>query len=470
MDVAYTLAENIVNTKYDNLTNKVVEVTKRFTLDSLGVLVAGSGAPGVKEVADEVKEWGGKEESSVLVYGGRVPAPNAALVNSVMLHSRDFDDTHDVALVHTFASVLPTALASAEKQGHVNGKDFISAIVVGVDLVCRLGLSLKLYRGWHYTAICGGFGATAAASKILGLNKEQTLNALGIVYSMIAGNVQCIRDNAFTKRMQPAFAAKAGLMSALFAKRGIIGAKNIMEGQYGFFNLYDRGPNELQSREIGGELRPREVGEYGLHELKDRLGKYFHIIDLSIKPYPCCRMTHPAIDATVELISNNDIKPEDVKRVTIYASRSSFESVGQPIAIEEGLMQTKAQFSIPYVVAVAISKRDVFISDFEEDKIRNSGVLDLARRVEVVVNPKFKGFTQKVEIETVDGRVLSKVANSIKGEPGKALSDRECIEKFRTCFRYSTTTISEKNIDKVIQLVNGLEAVEDVSDIATFLA
>ncbi|MFX1555570.1 MAG: MmgE/PrpD family protein, partial [Promethearchaeota archaeon] len=276
MDSVEKMVGHITGTQFSDLPEAVVDDAKRFILDSVGVAIAGSSAPGSKEVVDLTKDWGGKREATVLIYGGKVPSPLAAMVNSIMMHALDFDDTLDESALHAHVSVLPAAVAVAESVGKVSGKDLITAVTLGVDLVCRLGLATRRPLSWIRSATCGFFGAAAAAGKVMALDWEQMSNALGVAYSQISGNAQCLIDGGLVKRMQPAFAARAGVLSAFLAQSGITGARDFLEGQYGFFNLY-------------------EGGDYDPEKLLDGLGTRFEGTKLSIKPYPSCRMTHAAI-------------------------------------------------------------------------------------------------------------------------------------------------------------------------------
>jgi 2-methylcitrate dehydratase PrpD len=464
-DIAFELANYIVKTRFENIPSEVIQVAKAFFLDSLGVAVAGSTAPGSKEVVSLVENWGGCRESTIWMSGKRVPAPNAALANGVLIHSRDFDDTHDDAVIHAFASVLPSALATAEQKGNIDGTQLITAIVIAVDLTCRLGLSLKFYKGWHYSAICGGFGAAAAASKILGFNEQLTSDALGIVYSQIAGNVQCVRDGALTKRMQPGFAAKAGVLSAYLANLGITGTQNTFQGPYGFFRLYDGDDSSNLS-----EQRYREHGQYGQHEVLNGLGIRYEVINLGMKPYPSCRASHPAIEGVIELCKKNKISAEQIRQVKIIASARTLDRVGRPFKIDKGPMQVKAQFSIPYTVAVAIIKGDVFIDDFEEENIINEYVIEMARKVSVVVDHKFsESLPIRIEIETINGRYSTDVHKMI-GSPENPLSEEQRLEKFRKCFLFSAKPFSDARIQEIIQAVNNLESTKDVREITALLS
>ncbi len=453
-DLAYDLAGNAVRVKYDDLPKDVVEITKKFILDTLATTIAGSSAPGCKSVVDLVKDWGGKEEATIMIYGGKVISENAALVNSMMAHARDFDDTHDVAVLHANASVLPATLAMAERKGGVTGRDLIAAVATGVDVMCRLGLGVIGQLSWHFSSTLGYFAATIATGKILGLDEDKLLHAMGIAYSQCAGNVQCIVDGSLTKRMQPAFAARASVLSSILAQHGITAARNIFEGQYGFFPLY-------------------HGGKYDRERITKNLGTEFEGKNLSIKLYPCCRYNHASIDATLNMVRENDIQPDDVVEAVAHVTQATYDLVGKPFEIRES-PQVDAQFNLAYTISVAIVGRSVFIDDFFEEKIRgDTRVLQLAKKVRVVVDQESiaRGLTPcVVDIRTEDGKVYSERVEIMRGDPRKPVSIEEVAQKFRKCAAFSAKPVSTENIEEIIRTVSNLEAVSDVSELVRIVA
>jgi len=332
MEASVSIVENAIDIEYSNLSEETIDTTKRFILDTIGVIISGSSATGVKELVEQIMDWGGKKESTILLYGEKVPAPHAALVNSLMAHARELDDIHDAAHVHSNITILPAALSMAESKGHVSGKEFITAMVLGTDLVCRMGLATQETTGWHWSTTCGYLGSALAAGKILNLNQRELHNALGIAYSMTGGVLQNLIDGALMKRIQPGFAAKGGVVSSCLAKKGISGSKGIFEGQYGYFNLYER-------------------GAYDREELIKDLGKRFEGTNSSIKRYPCCRCNHASIDAMLSIQRREEIEPGDVKEIEIVVPEHVFGIVGKPFELRAN-PQIDAQFSLQYTVAL----------------------------------------------------------------------------------------------------------------------
>ena len=453
MDAISQFAGYVAETKFPDLPREVVENTKKFIIDTIGVGIAGLKAPGCQETLVTVQKWGGPPESTVLLSNYQCPAPWAAFLNSVFMHALDFDDTLDISALHANVSTLPAALALAETKEGTTGRDLICAVAIGQDVTCRIGSSLKRPLAWIKTATCGGFGATAAAGKILKLDKERIWDAFGIAYSQTSGNMQCLLDGALVKRMQPAFAAKAAVISSLLAQNGITGTRNVLEGDYGFFKLY-------------------EGNEYDREILLDGLGKDYKGMDLSVKPYPCCRMTHASIDAALQLRKDSQFKISAIEKIRVSPSKMSFEMVGSPFQIRKN-PQVDAQFSIPYTVAVALTKGDVFLEDFEEKNVFNNELKTLAGKV--VVSPDLS-LDQRdimhchIEAFMKGGKIIRAEISAIKGNPLNPMSIDDCMEKFRKCVSYGPRKISKEKIFNILNILSNLEDIKDIKQLTGLLA
>jgi 2-methylcitrate dehydratase PrpD len=455
MDVIFDLAKNIIDTRYEDLPQKTVDIAKQFIIDTIGVGISGSSVSGNAEIIDLLKEWGGKKESTILVYGIRVPAPEAAFANSIFIHSNDYDEGHGQSGTHNMVTVFPATLAIAEKM-HSSGKALITAITLGVDLTCRLALASNLFSGWHYTATVGVFGATAAAGKMLGLDEAQMLNALGIAYSQAAGNRQGRQDGALTKRLQPPFSSKAGVLSAMLAQRGVTGAQNVIEGEWGFFRLYH------------DPIREYEPSKWA-EALKSGLGTHFEMANSGAKPYPCVGCAHAPIDGAIELAIQHDIKPENVKEVIIYTNKRVLETAGGRFVIRANPL-VDAQFSIPYTIAIALTRRTVTLGDFQEKIIRDPEIGRLADRVTVVVDPEFKDSRSimgpiKIRIKMNDGKEYERRVEVAKGHPENPMSETDFLRKFEDCVKHSVKPISGRNIEKLLPMLEELEKVDDIATI-----
>jgi 2-methylcitrate dehydratase PrpD len=456
MDKILDILKNFNKIQYKDIPAKAIVTAKREILDTLGVALGGSSRPGVVELVDLTKEWGGKQESTVIGYGTRVPAPNAAQVNAVMAHALDYDDAHDGAVVHPGVITVPTAFAMVERIGGMDGENFITSIILGDDFICRLGLAVAsrinpMKVGWHQTALFGFLCASATAGRIIGLNGDQMVNALGIAYHRCSGNGQCVIDGAMTKRLGPGFAVQGGIVAALLAEKGITGAKNCLEGENGLFNQFHR-------------------GNYDPEILTSELGKKFEGENISFKPYPCCRGTHTSIDATLELLNEYNITPKDINRITVFAGEGNYKLLCSPLEIKRNPRSiVDLQFNIPWTVAVALAKKSVTITDFTDDAINNNDVREVLQKINVELDHKLSRSNQAepavIEINLLNGNNLVKSCDCALGSPEKPITLSYCVNKFKDCSSYSVNPISGNAIEKVINMVEHIEELKDVTEI-----
>jgi len=453
MDATFRYAKFIDETNYEVLPKEVVEITKTFILDTFACVIAGSTAPGCREIVEEVRDWGGREDSTILIHGEKVPVHHATLLNSVMAHALDLDDCHDMNANHVYNAVLGAGLALAEMKNGLSGKDFITAVALGVDISCRIANACEHFYGWHPAAVYSVFGAAATASKILQLNEEETINTFGIAYSQTGGTFQSNIDGALVKRMQPGLNARGAVMGSFMAKRGISGPQDVLEGRCGFFNLYQR-------------------GTYNPRELTDDLGKRFEGVNDSIKPYPCCRCNHAAVDAALEIAKNNDMSPENIDHIDVYVTAHCHRVTGRPFELE-GDPQVYAQFCIPYTVTASLLRKDLFISDFDEKAIRDPNIKKVATRVKVIPDEDvplstptiIKMGPSTVNVTMKDGNVLSKRVEFPRGDPRNPMTFDDVIQKLRKCLPYSLHPLNERKIEKGIEMIGELEEIDDVRKI-----
>jgi 2-methylcitrate dehydratase PrpD len=403
-----------------------------------------------------VTAWGGKEESSIIGLRQKFPAPNAAHVNATMVHALDYDDVHETAVMHSGVICIPTAMAMAEQTGNVSGRELITAVAVGSDMMCRLGLATTPGRspievGWHQTTLFGFMGAAGVAGKIMGLNEEEMVNAMGIAYHQSGGNGQCVKDGALAKRLGPGFSVKGGITGALLAGKGVTGAHNCLDGEWGLYKLYWR-------------------GDYDPRVLTADLGRRFEGTNVSIKPYPCCRGIHPAIDAALALVREYDITAENVESVALFMSDVHLSLLSAPLETKaHPRSAVDAQFSIPWAVAVAIARRRATLEDFSDDGVKSGDILAVASKMSVNVDTALRRADKieptRVEITTKDRRTVSKVVEYPLGSPERPMSFEDCSRKFKDCAQ----VLKSEQLDRVIELVGRLEEVENVAELVRLL-
>lgn len=455
-DIAFDLAEYAASLQLRNLPNSAITATKRDIFDTLATTIAGTSAPGVGELLDLFAEWGGHGQATVLVHGRKVLAHDAAWVNATMAHATDFDDTHDVAMLHAGVTVIPAALAAAELAGGVGGEAFLLGVTAGLDVVCRLGLASTIgivESGFIFTQLLGTFGATLAAGRVMGLSSNEMVDALGIAYSQTAGNYQVIRDSALTKRMQPGFAARAALISVQMAKKGIRGTQNTFQGVDGFYRVY---------------LRDR----YNPEVITAGLGSRFEHENLSFKPYPCMRPLHVPIDAALEARRKWQLSPDQIRRVEVRFNEHTYSAGCTPVDAKKApRTPIDGQFSIPYVVAAALAHGRVGLADFTWAGVARPEVLALAAKVDGVVDEDIeRGWRARVSpvvirIETTDGQVLEH-----RVDHPHAMNQAEFAAKLADCIAASGRPMRKDMAANVTALVDRLESLADVSELVGAMA
>jgi 2-methylcitrate dehydratase PrpD len=459
-DFAAVLAEFACGLSLADLAGPVIDAVKMNVFDTLACAAAGSSAPAVAEARALAAEWGGAPQASIIAFGDKVPAHHAAWVNGTMAHARDYDDTHDAAVLHAGVSVVPAALAAAELSGGASGAVFIAGVAAGLETICRLGIATRIgiiESGYMYTSLFGYFAATVAAGRVLGLNPAQMVNALGIAYSQVAGNHQVTRDSALTKRMQPGFAAKAALVSVQLAQREVRGVQQTFDGLDGFLRVY---------------LRGRCDGEV----LRDRLGEHYEFAQLSYKPYPCCRFNHGAIDAALALRALHAFAPSRIKRIHVGVNRQAYEAVCTPVEVRKApKTNVDAQFSIPYTVAAAILDGCVKLEHFTEVALRRPDILALARKVEPMVDDDIeRDWGRQVSpaalrVELDDGTTHTLRIDIPLGHPSRPMTAADFEAKARDCVRNAVLPLQDDAHRQLRALVDGLDKLDDVRLLAQVL-
>jgi 2-methylcitrate dehydratase PrpD len=459
MDAINQFIRNFADIGYEDIPEDAREAAKKEVLDSFATALGGSGRAGVGGLVEIVKEWGGRPQSTVLVYGLKCPAPDAALVNGTMIHALDYDDGHPVAQVHIGCVAVNTCFAMAERQGGISGKELIAALALGADFLARLGLASRpkgslIKSGWHPTPLYGYLGAAAMAGRIIGLDKDQLLNALGIAYHQCAGNSQAVTDGALTKRLGPGLAARGGITSALMAEKGLTGARNILEGEFGMFKQY-------------------HGGDYSPEILTGELGRRFEGANIGDKPYPNCGFSHAFIDAIFNLKAKYDIKPEHVQKIDVYGGDPAY-SLCVPIeARRRPRNPVDSQFSLPWAIAVALVRGSVAPGDFTEESIKSEDYLSVSQKVTGHLDPALSRHgvgPGRVTILMQDGKSYTEEVEHCLGSVERPMTFQDCAAKFRKCAAFSIKPLPENKIEEVIGLIGRLEKLDDATQIIKILA
>lgn len=434
--VSELLAEYCIDTPYDALPRELIASAKRLMLDTLAVAWAGSDAPGCGEARAVMMEEGGRAESTIWAYGGRVPASAAAFLNGTFAAALDYDS---INTVHADMSVLPAALAVAERE-HASGREFLAAYVLGADIACRLGNAMTAPPlGWFTSAIYGGFGAVAACARLLRLSSSQTAHAFGIQLTQASGTMQANLEQALSKRMMCAFGSRAGVLSALLAQRGVTAPREAFEGRFGLFNLYQPGDPHIAVKDLGTE---------------------FPYAKTAMKKYPSCACNHAVIEAALQLVREHDIAAADVTGAEAIISPLAHRLVGAPFEPRDN-PQVTAQFSVQYSVACAILRRRLGVADIEEASVLDPAVGALARKVKVTIDDSMTHSRVPAEVRIVTAAgVLSRRVDRFPWGPDDPVTEHDFLVKFRDCASRGAVPMSPAQMERLISRVNAIENVQ----------
>ncbi|MBI2862489.1 MAG: MmgE/PrpD family protein [Chloroflexi bacterium] len=451
MDETKRLVEFAHDLRFEDLPKEVAERAKDVVLDQLGVQVGCAQLQWAKAVYETEREQSGKPEATVVFYGDRLPATEAAFVNGTFGHSFELDDGHPRGHGHPGAYAVPAALAMAERQG-ASGKDFLTAVVIAYEIALRAGWAVTPYmfdnKGPHYSSACGPFGVAAAAAKLLGLKAHQMLHAVGIAEQFAGGLEEYSQSSGSCKRIISAVAAAAGIRSALFAQRGVTGPVAPLEGIKGLRVL------------AAGQIRPERLTE--------RLGQEWFIMDNLFKPYASCGGIHAAIDATKILIREYRVTPEDVEEITVGVTAGISSHVG---TIVEPKDVTGSQFSTSFSLALTFYRGGNTVGDYTEEAIRDPKLLAFARRVRVETDPwseenREEHIPAVVTLKTMNGQVYQQRVLDAKGTSGNPMSRQELHDKFRMLF---SLNLPKERAEQVIAQVNRLEQLDNLAPLVALL-
>ncbi|HXG50670.1 MAG TPA: MmgE/PrpD family protein [candidate division Zixibacteria bacterium] len=407
--------------------SEAIRIGTRCLLDGLALFVAGSEERSVQILADEAEHTGGRPEALLLQRGAvRVPAAAAARVLGTAGHAHDWDDSQvsrDPAhvyglLTHPTIPPLSAALAAAQRAGRVDGETFVLGFLVGFEVECKISewmLPQHYARGMHSSGTVGTFGAYAAAAKILGLSGEQLRRGFGIAASLAAG-IRC-NFGTMTKPLHVGRAAENGVTAALLAARGFTADPDALDGPWGFFAVH------------GGGVSAEKISQ--------GFGRTWSIVDLgvSIKPYPCGVLTHPTIDLMLRLVTEHDVKPEEIESVKVYAGTNILKPIRYPVAADH----LQAKFSLPAALAMIALARRAGKREFSDAFVGSPPMQAMQRRISTEFDPAIEalGFDKmrsRIVIRLRDGRTLEGRADErYRGGPDNPLSDAELEEKVRSC-------------------------------------
>lgn len=442
MQATEALVNFILEARFEKMPPQGIKTAEESMLDCLGCILLGAAQPTGKIISEYVRETEARPIATVIGQGFKTSLPLAALANGTAGHADDYDDVNSVIFGHPSVALLPAILATAE-QVKASGKEIIEAYIVGFEVTARLGLALNpahYAKGWHSTSTLGTPGAAAASAKLLKLNEQQIRMALAIAASQASG----LRQNfgTMTKPFHPGNAARSGVEAALLAQNGFTGDPNIIEAPLGFCNVF------------AGD-KPCELGK-----ITEGLGKEFEIVKsgISIKPYPCCHETHPAIESILDLARKYNFGPPEVESIECIFN----ETTNNILHHLEPKTPLEGKFSAEHCLARALLDGKVELADFTAERVNQPEIKEIIKKVHRRIDTSMPPHCTCLDVRLKDGRQVNQRVEKTKGMPEMPLTFEELAAKYRDCARF---TLSPDKVKRSLELMGNLEDVKEVSEL-----
>lgn len=436
------LARFVQDFSLDQLDGKTMHLVRYCILDTIGSALGAADSKEIRSILKTWQQWSGLGENhrSAWAWGQNCKTNllTAVLVNGLMCHELELDDVHTASKSHIGAVVIPAAWAVAETIG-ATGRELTEAVVVGYEVMGRVGMGMDVAsnrkRGWHTTGIIGTFGAAAAAARLLHLTIPQTVSALGMAGTQSSGLWAFLAEGSTCKKLHPARAAVNGVCAALLALSGMTGPTHILDA-------------------ADGGLYQAVSDSFDMHRITSGLGQDFVITRMDKKPYPCCRTTHHAIDAALQLQGKHFFRPEDIAGILVETYdvgvlQCGFEKYPQS--------PVEAKFSIAFTCAVAFVYGSVTVGAFCQEVLENPQVKRIAKATKVISSDLFtqrypKRWGSRMTVTTADGRQYVCQIDDMSGSVAVPLSEKQEQDKFRSLAESTLGQSAQPLMEQLLQI------------------
>ncbi|MFT3721087.1 MmgE/PrpD family protein [Pseudorhodoferax sp.] len=447
-DPMAALCRMALGVRYEQLPAEVIRHAKHSLLDAMAVTIGGSGMEGVPGIAALVKEKGGKEETLLPFYGGRVPASEAALAIGPMPRAMDCGELHEEA-GHIGEYIVASLLAATGLKPRVSGQEFLAAMVVGQETIIRIGMAYRLISQAVKAGDCGGhyiFGAVAAVGRLMGLSQDELENAQGIARTMTQPHTMAIYSPAtLMVRVHHGLVCQAAITACQLARKGITGPRQqVLLGAMGYLSRarWDTRPDALT----------------------ERLGQRWEMENVIAKGYCACYFSHSSIDGILDQMRSHGFEAGDIASIHLEVSSPGWKATCEP-RDKKWNPQTvpECQFSLAYAVAIAALDKEVFLNAYTAQSRARHDVRDLMSRITATEVPSLPEWGARVSTRLRDGRAFTNDIVYVKGHPSNPFSEQDFIDKFRRCVPWSACPLSEPVVDGLIHDILNLEHIEDAA-------
>ncbi len=428
--------------RLEGIPEKVISAARYCILDSMGSAIGAADYEEIPEIVRQVLKYSGEGAdncSSIWAHNKKSSVFQAILLNGIMGHALELDDVHTQSKTHIGAVVLPAAWSLAESI-RAHGEELLESVIAGYEVMARIGkgfgVSSHRQKGWHVTGTAGTFGAAAACAKLMKLTEEQTINALGMAGTQSSGLWAFLEDGASCKKLHPARAAVNGFVAALMAQAGMTGPEHILDAKDG--GLY-RATSDCSD----------------ITEVSKDLGTKYELLEMDKKPYPCCRSTHCAIDAMLQVCRKNDVSTDIVESILLKTYDIGVKQCGSP---HYPTTSTEAKFSTSYVVASALVNGKVTLKQFAEESINDDNLKKIAARIRVEESEKFTNrypdhWGCSIEVTLSDGTVFGHEVKDASGSVYNPLTNGQSEIKFMELCSAQWGDAKSKNLmDRILNI------------------
>ncbi|HEY4373735.1 MAG TPA: MmgE/PrpD family protein [Burkholderiales bacterium] len=443
MSTTQILAQFIAGYDAGKIPAEARTLAVRSLINWAGCALGGARHPAIESALEAFRPFFGAPKATIIGRAERADALHAALLNGISSHVLDFDDTHMATLVHPSGPVISALLAAAQFHP-ISGRAFVEAIVVGIDVECRVARSVfpqHYDAGWHITGTAGSFGAAAAVSRALGLDEKHVSWALGIAATQAAGLREMF--GTMCKSLHPGRAAQGGLGSALMARAGFTSSERAIEAPRGFAHVM--------------------ASAQHFEAAVEKLGQRWEILTNSFKPYACGVVLHPVIDACIALRVEHTLDPALVERVDIRAHPLVIELTGKT-APATGL---EGKFSVFHSAAIGLLNDKVGSRHYSDEVVRHADVVALRQKVKVEIDTSIAEDESDVTVHLKDGRRFHQHVDHALGSVDRPMLDGDIDLKFRDL---ADGVLAPRQVDEALTLLRSIEKLEDASAIGEVLA
>jgi len=440
-----------INLKTKDIPSDVQEVLSFLVKDISGVIVAARNEDYIQSL---VKTYSNTGNTIALGHKNIFDVFSSSIICGTAAHGEDFDDTFEGNPMHVGATMVSVFL-SAGQFFKLNGEQILRGIAIGAELICRMALvspTAMHKQGFHPTAICSVFGAAAGLGAVLGLNSKQLSSALGVAGSMASGIIEYLAEGTWTKRMHPGWAASSGIHAALLGRSDFLGPRTVFEGTHGFFKAFTI----------------KEIQKDFSHLTKD-LGARWECKNLAFKPYACGTMAQPFVDCAMQLREKiNDLSK--IKSIKAKVGEGTVHRLWEPRK-EKNNPSTpySAKFSVPYCVAVTLSKGGAGLEEFNETNIADQNILKIANLIEYEIDPNDeypKNYTGRLTLETMDGTIIEAKQPCFRGGKKQPLTKKDFDTKFEKNLKYAK--LNDQQAKSIEEFTNSIFDNPDFSKINLF--